>query len=223
MNMVSLPATARLIASLFSASRARRRLMADSERDGIIVIEPGRGAAAAPPPATPTGVAPAAPAALWGLAAAACVSTLPLATIAPLGPFTALSAAFAEELDGVGAHFPGAAFLALLVGVGAALEAALHVDRPTLGEVLLAVLGLATPDHHRVPLGAFLLLAVLAGPPFGGGHPQVAHGTVLGLPGLGIGPEVPDEDHLVDSSHYLTPCSFALIAAIRWAIGPFHT
>ena len=88
----------------------------------------------------------------------AATATATAATTAATAP--AAAAAAAQEDDAVGHDVRRVVLLAVLV-VGPGLQPALDVDRPALGQVLVAVLGLVAPDGHAVPLRLLLPLARL--------------------------------------------------------------
>src|SRR5690606_27024271 len=65
-------------------------------------------------------------------------------------------------------------------------------------------------DHHTVPLGPLLALAAHAvAPGFRGGDPEIGD-AVAGIEGadLGVGPEVADQDDLVDAARHVDVPSF---------------
>src|SRR5262249_12790344 len=81
------------------------------------------------------------------------------------------------------------------------LEPPLDVKLLALGQVLLTDLGRFAPHDDTVPFGPLLLLTVLVRPRFVGGEADVAHRLPAGrVAKLGVGPEVADENDLVDTA-----------------------
>jgi hypothetical protein len=102
------------------------------------------------------------------------------------------------RLDAVSDDFGRVAVVAFLVLPLASLEAALDEDRAALGQVLLAVLGGAAPDHDGVPFGAFLTLPALVVPCVRGRNPQRGHRfSARGVSELGILAEIAKDHNLV--------------------------
>jgi hypothetical protein len=126
--------------------------------------------------------------------------------IAHVGRVAAHALARAQHLHGVGHDLGGVLVLAVLVLPLARLEAPFHVDLGALLQVLAGDLGQLAEEGHAVPLGLFLLVAVLVLPRLRGGDRDVRdRAPVRHVAGLGIAPEVADEDHLVDRCHCPLP------------------
>src|SRR5262249_25300893 len=121
--------------------------------------------------------------------------------IVAAAPATAAVAAAAEELDVVRDDLSNVALVAVLIVVGAGLDAALDEDLAPLRQVLRADLGALAPHHDPVPLGALLPLPVLVVPALAGREAQLAHALpARRVPHVGIGAQVPHEDDFVDSA-----------------------
>src|SRR5262249_12555964 len=121
---------------------------------------------------------------------------------------TAGVVATAEELDGVGDDVDGRALGALLGLPLAPLQPAVDRDAAALGQVAGAVLALRAPDGHVEVVGLVdpLTAGVLAARV--GRDAQLAHGRAAGQgANLGVGREVPGENHTVDvgASHGVAP------------------
>src|SRR5690606_4175266 len=114
----------------------------------------------------------------------------------------------AEEDDLGGDDLGGPAALPVAVLPLAGLEAALHVALPPLAQVLAAELAELAPDDDAVPLGALLALAGrLVRPGVGGGEAEVRHRLPARREAhLGVGPQVPEQNHLVHACHRIAPC-----------------
>src|SRR5690606_17784002 len=94
----------------------------------------------------------------------------------------------------------------------AGLQRALDIDLGALLQILLGHLAETfVEDHHAVPLGLFLALAAaLVAPGLGGRDIQVGdRPAVLRAPDFRVGPEVPDQNHLVDTTR---PLCFPILA-----------
>src|SRR5690606_31828251 len=107
----------------------------------------------------------------------------------------------AQHLHLAGDDVGAVALDAVLVGVLVGAQAALDVDLAALAQVLAHDLGQAAEGLDPVPFGAFLVLArLLVLPLLGGGDPDAADRHAAGgVAGLGIRPEVADQDDLVDA------------------------
>src|SRR5437660_415849 len=98
-------------------------------------------------------------------------------------------------------HLGGVLLGAFLVGPLPRLQPALDIDLPALGQVLAAQLCGLAPDHDAVPLGAFLLLALLVGPVLVGGDGEVGHRLSAGrVSDFGILAQIAYQDDLVDAA-----------------------
>src|SRR5580765_1496230 len=107
-----------------------------------------------------------------------------------------------EELEPLRANFGRVALVAVAVDPLARLERALDVDRTPLAQILAGDLGLLSPHHDAVPLGAFLLLAGGVAPPVGGRHREIGdRRSALGEPNFWVATEIADQDDLVDARH----------------------
>src|SRR5205807_8415596 len=106
-----------------------------------------------------------------------------------------------DPTDRVCDHLGGVLRGAFLVGPLAGLQAALDIDLPALGEVFAAVFRGLAPDHDAVPLGPFLLLALLVGPVLVGGDGEIGHRLSAGrVSDFGILAQVAYQDDLVDAA-----------------------
>ena len=115
---------------------------------------------------------------------------------------TAAALTAAEELHAVDDDLRHVPLVAVLVVPRAGLELALDVHGAALVEVLRAVLRGLPPHDEAVPLRLLLLLARLVGPPLVRREAHLAHGLAgVRVLQLGLGTEVPDQDHLVDAGH----------------------
>src|SRR5437660_6996891 len=98
-------------------------------------------------------------------------------------------------------HLGGVLLGAFLVGPLPRLQPALDIDLPALGQVLAAQLCGLAPDHDAVPLGAFLLLALLVGPVLVGGDGEVGYRLSAGrVSDFGILAQIAYQDDLVDAA-----------------------
>src|SRR5206468_837921 len=90
-----------------------------------------------------------------------------------------------------------------LVGPFAGLDLAFEIDLRPLAQIILGhPAEVLVEDHHLVPFGALLSLAVLALPALGSGDAQVDHlAAVVERTGLGIRSQIADQDHLIHASH----------------------
>src|SRR6185295_3703178 len=111
-------------------------------------------------------------------------------------------AATAEHLDVLRHDLGGVALLPLLVLPLTRADAAFDIHLTAFREVLADDLGLLAPHHHPMPLGGFLLLAVLVGPLLGGGNAEVRDRLLaLREAQLRVRTQIADQDHLVDAAH----------------------
>ena len=126
-------------------------------------------------------------------------------------PLTALISAATttptEELYIGGNDFSGVMGLALLF-IGSGLEAALHIDLPSLGKVSFAVLSHFAEHGNAVPFGFFLALpGVFIGPLLTGGHGQLYNGhSLLGVPDFRITPQISHDDCFINTCHKRLLC-----------------
>src|SRR5882762_3912057 len=96
------------------------------------------------------------------------------------------------------------AIVALLVLPFAGAQAALDVDLRALAQVLAGDFRQAPEERHAVPFGTLLLLTgLLVAPALTGCDAQVRHGRAGGHgAGLGVGPQVTDENDFVDATRH---------------------
>ena len=100
----------------------------------------------------------------------------------------------AEHPHALGNDLRGVAVLAVLALPPAGLQAALEVDQGALLQELRGDLRDLAEQHHAVPFGAFLSLAVLVLPGLVGGDRQIGDGGAFaGVAHVGVAPEVTDD------------------------------
>src|SRR5437868_13904763 len=128
------------------------------------------------------------------------------------------AAATAEHLQIVADDLGRIAVVSLLILPLARAQAPLDVDLRALAQVLARDLREPPEERHAMPLGALLLLAaLLVAPAFAGRHAQVRdRGSGGHRAGLGIGPQVADENDFIDATrHGVSPCSELMDGAGR--------
>src|SRR5262245_33024397 len=108
----------------------------------------------------------------WSHAALTAAAATPPALAATASAATAP----AQEDDAVRHDVRRVVFLPVLV-VRTGLQPALDVDRPALGQVLVAVLGRVAPHRHAVPLRLLLALARLVLEDLGRRDAEIAEGA----------------------------------------------
>src|SRR5881227_3441091 len=126
--------------------------------------------------------------------------------------------ATAEHLQIVADDLGRIALVSLLILPLARAQAPLDVDLRALAQVLARDLREPPEERHAMPLGALLLLAGLLVPPaFAGRHAQVRdRGSGGHRAGLGIGPQVSNDDDLIDATrHGVSPWSELMDGAGR--------
>src|SRR5437016_12694949 len=112
--------------------------------------------------------------------------------------------ATAEHLQIVADDLGRIALVSLLILPLARAQAPLDVDLRALAQVLACDLREPPEERHAMPLGALLLLAgLLVAPAFAGRHAQVRDcGSGGHRAGLGIGPQVSNDDDLIDATRH---------------------
>src|SRR5206468_7542996 len=97
----------------------------------------------------------------------------------------------------------GIAVVTRLVGPFAGLDLAFEIDLRALAQIILGhPAEVLVEDHHLVPFGAFLPLAVLALPALRGGDAHVDDlAAVVERTRFRVRAQITDQDHLVHASH----------------------
>src|SRR5437588_9466939 len=114
------------------------------------------------------------------------------------------AAATAEHLQIVADDLGRIAVVSLLILPLARAQAPLDIDLRALAQVLARDLREPPEERHAMPLGALLLLAaLLVAPAFAGRDAQVRVRRSGGhRAGLGIGPQVSNDDDLIDATRH---------------------
>src|SRR5688572_11353563 len=122
-----------------------------------------------------------------------------------LGTAAAHPLARAQHLHSIGHDLGGVLVVAVLVLPLARLQPPLDVDLRALLEIFARDLGQPPEEGDAVPLRLLLLLALLVLPRVRGRDRDVRDRRAVGhVAGLGIAPEVADEDHLVHRCHVVS-------------------
>src|ERR1700756_4143081 len=110
----------------------------------------------------------------------------------------------AEHLQVIADDLGRVALVSLLVLPLARAQAPLDVDLRPLAQVFPCNLREAPEERHTMPFGALLLLAgLLVAPALTGRHPQVRdRGSGGHRAGLGISPQISNDDDLVDATRH---------------------
>ena len=131
---------------------------------------------------------------------------LALRAIAAVIAATATAATFAaaaQHLHFIGDDISGVLLHAVLAGVLVVTQAAFDVDRAALAQVLAGNLAELAEEHHTVPFGAFLLVAILVLADAGGGQADAGdRHAALGVLHVRVVAEVADQDDLVDAARH---------------------
>ena len=122
--------------------------------------------------------------------------------LVPVVPVASRAPAPAQHLEFVRDDLGGVAILSVLSLPLPGLDPAFDIDLRTLAQVLLRDLGQAAEQHHPVPFRPLAPLVGLAvGPALVGRDAQIGDGAAArAVAGFGIGPEIADENDLVDAS-----------------------
>lgn len=137
---------------------------------------------------------------------------LALRTIAAVVATTTATAftAAAQHLHFIGDDVGGVLLHAVLAGVLVVAQAAFDVDRAALAQVLAGDLAELAEEHHAVPFGALLLVAILVLADAGGGQADAGdRHAALGVLHVRVVAEIADQDDFVDAARhrYLRPLS----------------